>query len=187
MPLPESLRTERLLLRRWRASDRAPFAALGADPRVMRNLGTLMTRGESDALADRIEAHFAAHGFGLWALEVPDVDAFAGFVGLAHARFPAPFNPSIELAWRLAPAHQGRGYATEAARAALRFGFEQLGLAEILAFTTTSNLASQRVMQRIGMQRDPTGDFEHPALPQGDALRAHVLHRVRESDHEPSG
>jgi ribosomal-protein-alanine N-acetyltransferase len=179
MPLPESVRTERLLLRRWRASDRAPFAALGADPRVMRQLGTLLSRSESDALADRIEAHFAAHGFGLWAVEVPGVAEFAGFVGLAHAAFAAPFNPSVEVGWRLAPELQGRGYASEAARAALRFGFEQLGLAEILAFTTVSNVASQRVMQRIGMQRDLAGDFAHSALPAGDPLRPHVLYRAR--------
>lgn len=179
MPLPQLLRTERLLLRRWRASDRAPFAALGADPRVMKHLGTLMTRAESDALAARIEAHFASHDFGLWALEAPGDVAFAGFVGLAHARFPAAFNPSVEIGWRLAPEYQGRGYASEAAREVLRFGFEQLGLGEILAFTTATNLASQRVMERIGMQRDCAGDFEHPALPAGDALRAHVLYRAR--------
>ena len=174
-----SLRTERLLLRPWRASDLTPFAALGADPRVMKHLGTLLTRAESDALAERFAAHFAAHGFGIWALEVPGEVDFAGCVGLAHATFPARFNPSVEIAWRLAPALQGRGYATEAARAALRFGFEQLGLAEILAFTTSANLASQRVMERLGMRRDREQDFEHPALPAGNPLRPHVLHRAR--------
>jgi RimJ/RimL family protein N-acetyltransferase len=175
----EALRTERLVLRPWRPSDRAPFAALGADPRVMKYLGPLLTRAQSDALADRIAAHFDAHGFGLWALVVPGVAEFAGCVGLAHARFPAPFNPSVEVAWRLAPAHQGRGYASEAASASLRFGFERLGLTEILAFTAATNLASQRVMARIGMERDRAGDFAHPALPQSDALAPHVLFRAR--------
>jgi ribosomal-protein-alanine N-acetyltransferase len=179
MSLPEALRTDRLLLRRWRARDREAYAALAADPRVMRHFGTLLTRAESDAHADRIEAHFAAHGFGVWALEVPGVAEFAGFAGLAHADFAAPFNPSIEIAWRLAPELQGRGYASEAARAALRFGFEQLGLVEILAFTTPANLASQRVMERLGIQRDRAGDFAHPALPAGDPLRSHLLYRAR--------
>jgi RimJ/RimL family protein N-acetyltransferase len=176
---PHTLRTERLVLRPWRASDRAPFAAMGADPGVMRFLGPLLTRAQSDALADRIAAHFAERGFGLWALEVPGVAEFAGFVGLSTARFPAPFTPCIELGWRLAPAHWGRGYATEAARAALHFGFEQLALGEILAFTTVANHASRAVMERLGMTHDPRDDFEHPALAPGDPLRPHVLYRSK--------
>ncbi len=165
------------MLRPWRASDRAPFAAMGADPRVMRFLGPLLTRAQSDALADRIAAHFAERGFGLWALEVPQVAEFAGFVGLSTASFAAPFTPCIEVGWRLAPALWGRGYATEAARAALRFGFEQLALGEILAFTTVANHASRAVMERLGMTHDPRDDFEHPALAPGDPLRPHVLYR----------
>jgi RimJ/RimL family protein N-acetyltransferase len=172
-----TLMTARLVLRPWRASDRAPFAALGADPRVMHFLGPPLTRAQSDALADRIEAHFAEHGFGLWAVEAPGVVEFAGSVGLAHARFDAPFNPSVELAWRLAPEHWGRGYATEAARAAARFGFEMLALSEILAFTTTRNAASRAVMERLGMTHDAREDFAHPALAPDDPLRPHVLYR----------
>jgi ribosomal-protein-alanine N-acetyltransferase len=172
------LKTERLVLRGWRASDRSPFAAMGADPRVMRFLGPTLSRSASDALVDRIEAHFAAYGFGLWAVEAPGIAELIGFVGLSTARFASPFTPCVEIAWRLAGEHWGRGYATEAARAALRFGFEQLALAEILAFTTRENRASRGVMQRLGMTRDPRDDFEHPALAPGDPLRPHVLYRL---------
>lgn len=175
------LRTRRLLLRPWRASDRAPFAAMGVDPRVMRFLGPPLTRAQSDALVDRIEAHFAERGFGLWAVEVPAVAPFAGFVGLSTARFEAPFNPSIELGWRLAAEHWGRGYASEAAQEAVRFGFERLGLGEIVAFTTVANRASRAVMERLGMAHDPREDFLHPALAPGDPLRPHVLYRLARS------
>jgi ribosomal-protein-alanine N-acetyltransferase len=178
MPPAPTLSTARLVLRPWRPSDRAPFAALSADPRVMRFLGPLLTRAQSDGLADRIEAHFAEHGFGLWAVEAPGVVDFAGFVGLAHARFQAPFNPSIEIGWRLGAQHWGRGYATEAAREAARFAFEELSLREILAFTTRSNAASRAVMERLRMTHDPRDDFEHPALAPGDPLRPHVLYRL---------
>jgi RimJ/RimL family protein N-acetyltransferase len=172
------LTTERLVLRGWRASDRSPFAAMGADPRVMRFLGPTLSRAASDALVDRIEAHFAESGFGLWALEAPGVAEYIGFVGLSTARFAAPFTPCVEIAWRLAAEHWGRGYATEAARAALRFGFEQLALAEIVAFTTRENRPSRAVMERSGMACDPRDDFEHPALAPGDPLRPHVLYRL---------
>ena len=175
---PDSLTTERLLLRPWRASDRAPFAALNADPRVMRYLGPPLARAASDALADRIEAHFAEHGFGMWAVEVRGVAEFVGIVGLGVARFEAHFTPCVEVAWRLAAAHQGCGYATEAARAALRFGFEELALAEIVALTTRENSASRAVMGRLAMQHNPRDDFEHPALAPDNPLRPHVLYRI---------
>jgi ribosomal-protein-alanine N-acetyltransferase len=174
-----TLRTERLVLRAWRASDRAPFAAMGQDAHVMRYLGPLLSRAASDALADRIEAHFSAHGFGLWAVEAPGVVEFAGFVGLSTPSFAAHFMPCVELGWRLAAAHWGRGYATEAARAALRFGFEQATLPELVAFTTRENLASRAVMERLGMTHDPRDDFAHPALAASDPLRPHVLYRIQ--------
>jgi len=144
----------------------------------MRFLGPTLARAASDLLVDRIEAHFAERRFGLWAVEAPDVAEFVGCVGLSTAHFTAPFTPCVEVAWRLAAEHWGRGYATEAARASLRFGFEQLALAEILAFTTVGNRASRAVMERLGMTRDPRDDFEHPALPPGDPLRPHVLYRL---------
>ena len=178
-PLPRELRTDRLLLRRWLPADREPFAALNADPEVAEFLPAALTGGASDALAARIQAHFEAHGFGLWAVEAPGVAPFLGFTGLSIPGFQAPFTPCVEIGWRLAARFWGRGYATEAARAALAFGFESLRLPEIVSFTVPGNLRSQRVMEKIGMRRDPDDDFDHPALPEGHPLRRHVLYRVR--------
>ncbi len=176
--LPRELRTERLRLRRWTAADRAPFAALNADPEVMENLLGPLSRAESDAMVDRIEAHFEARGFGFWAVEIPGVTEHAGFVGLGVPRFEAAFTPCVEIGWRLARAHWGVGYATEGARAALAFGFGPLGLREIVALTVPANRRSQQVMERIGMRRDLEGDFDHPAVPQGHRLQRHVLYRI---------
>lgn len=173
--------TARTVLRRWRPEDRAPFAALNADPRVMEHFPALLTRPESDALADRIEAHFAQHGFGAWALEVPGHLPFAGFVGLMVPGFHAPFMPAVEVGWRLSVEAWGHGYAREAARAALAHGFEVLGLDEIVSFTSHPNTRSIRVMESIGMVRDVAGDFEHPRIAEGHRLRPHVLYRVRRS------
>jgi RimJ/RimL family protein N-acetyltransferase len=179
MSIPEpSLRTERLLLRRWRPEDRPLFAELNADARVVEFLPRALAREESDAVADRIENHFALHGFGLWAVEIPDLTRFAGFIGLATPRFEAAFTPCVEIGWRLAAEHWGRGYATEGARAALEFGFRELQLAEILSFTVPSNVRSRRVMEKIGMQHSPADDFDHPLLPIGHPLRRHVLYRM---------
>ena len=176
---PKEIRTERLLLRQWVAADRAPFAAMNADPEVAAYLPGTIARAESDAFADRIEAHFHSHGYGLWAVEAPGVTPFAGFVGLLIPRFEARFTPCVEIGWRLAHAYWGQGYATEAAGAALDFGFRQLGLEEIVSFTVPDNARSRAVMERIGMTRDPDGDFDHPRLPEGHRLRKHVLYRIR--------
>lgn len=173
------LRTERLLLRRWREEDLAPFAAMNADPRVMQHLPKLLTRGESLAMASRIEQHFVERGFGLFAVEVRGGLGFIGFVGLSVPSFQAPFTPCVEIGWRLAHEAWGHGYATEAAREALRMGFETLGLAEIVSFTVFENLRSRRVMERLGMVRDPEDDFDHPRLPEGHRLRRHILYRLR--------
>jgi ribosomal-protein-alanine N-acetyltransferase len=170
----DELRTERLLLRRWRPPDREPFAALNADPVVMAQFPATLDRGQSDALADRIEAGFTERGFGLWAVEAGGV--FVGFTGLSVPSFPAPFLPSVEVGWRLAASAWGRGYATEAATASLEAAFGPLALPEVLSFTATTNTPSERVMQRIGMTR--AGTFEHPRLPEGDRLRIHVLYRA---------
>jgi RimJ/RimL family protein N-acetyltransferase len=172
------LRTERLLLRGWCEADLAPFAALNADPQVMAFFPATLSRAESDAMAGRIRAHFAEHGFGLWAVEIPGACPFAGFVGLSVASFPAPFTPCVEVGWRLTHHHWRRGYATEAARAALAFGFERAGLDEVVSFTAEGNAASRRVMERLGMRRDPSGDFDHPSVPEGHRLRRHVLYRL---------
>jgi RimJ/RimL family protein N-acetyltransferase len=173
-----SLRTPRLLLRAWRDEDLEPFAALNADPVVMEFFPKPLDRTESDAAVARIRDHFAAHGYGFWAVEVPGVADFIGFVGLAVPRFEAHFTPCVEIGWRLARAYWGRGYATEAACAALDIGFRDLALKEIVSFTVPANLRSRAVMERIGMTRSPDDDFEHPLLPVGHPLRRHVLYRM---------
>ena len=144
----------------------------------MAHFPATLSREESNTLAARVEAHFDQHGFGLWAVEVPEVAPFVGFVGLSVPRFEAHFTPCVEIGWRLAAEHWGKGYATEGARAVLAFGFETLQLGEIVSFTTAGNLPSRRVMEKIGMTHDPADDFDHPALPEGHPLRRHVLYRV---------
>jgi RimJ/RimL family protein N-acetyltransferase len=150
---------------------------MSSDPEVMEHFPDVLSREESDGLAERIEAHFVRHGFGPWAVEVPGVAAFIGYVGLMVPRFEAPFTPCVEIGWRLARAYWGRGYATEAARAALAFGFDELHLDEIVSFTVPGNARSRRVMERLGMTHDPRDDFEHPSLAEGHPLRTHVLYR----------
>ena len=177
--LPQVLRTERLLLRRWRSEDLAPFAAVNADPRVMEHFPAVLSHEESAAIAVRIAAQFDQHGYGLWVVEIVDHTPFAGFVGLSIPCFEAHFTPCVEIGWRLAAEHWGRGIATEGARAALAFGFEHLGLAEIVSFTATDNLRSRRVMEKNGMTRQPEEDFDHPALPLGHRLCRHVLYRLK--------
>jgi RimJ/RimL family protein N-acetyltransferase len=171
------IRTERLLLRRFHDGDREPFAAVNADPRVMRHLVAPLDRADSDAFVDLIEDRFAEHGYSLWAVEVIGGPPFVGYVGLWDARFDAPFTPAVEIGWRLAYRAWGHGYATEAARAAVDDGFVRCGLDEILSFTAAVNLRSRAVMGRLGLARDPEGDFEHPSVPVGHPLRAHVLYR----------
>lgn len=178
---PEELRTTRLRLRRWQPADRELFAALNADPRVMEHFPATLSREESDARAAFIEAQFEEHGFGLWAVEIVNVTRFAGFIGLSIPRFKAHFTPCVEIGWRLAAEHWGRGYATEGARAALAFGFDVLALKEIVSYTVPANVRSRRVMERIGMMNDPAGDFDHPLLPEQHPLRRHVLYRMTRS------
>lgn len=172
------IETERLILRRWREEDRVPFAALNASTEVCEFLPKQLTREESDGLADRIDDHFEGRGFGLFAVERQDTGAFIGFTGLAVPRFEAPFMPAVEIGWRLDHAHWGKGFATEAARAALAHGFGPLGLAEIVSFTVPENVRSRGVMEKIGMHHDPADDFDHPMLEPGNPLRRHVLYRI---------
>lgn len=169
------LETERLILRRWTAADRPAFAALNADPTVMRHFPKRLDRAESDAMMSRIQDHFAEFGHGFGAAERKSDGALVGMVGLAQARFDAPVCPCVEIGWRLAPAFWGQGYATEAARAWLAYGFEALRLDEIVAFVVPPNRPSQAVMTRLGMTRDPGRNFEHPSLPLGHPLRPHWL------------
>jgi len=173
---PSSIRTARLLLRRWRQEDREPFAAINADPRVTEFLPTRLSRELSDAFIDRVEAHFDRLGYGLWAVEIPGITTLAGFIGLTTM----PFLPAPEIGWRLGSAYWGGGYATEGARAALAFGSDVVGLDEIVSVTAVGNARSRRVMEKIGMTRDPSDDFDHPLLPEGHPLRRHVMYRIRQ-------
>jgi ribosomal-protein-alanine N-acetyltransferase len=173
-----TLTTGRLLLRPWRDDDLAPFAVLNADPRVMEFFPAVLSRAESDARAARIRLHMEAHRFGLWAVEVSGGAPFIGFVGLQTASPSLPFAPAVEVGWRLAREHWGCGYATEAARAAVEFGFGVLGLEEIVSFTAARNRPSRAVMERLGMTHSPADVFEHPLIPPGHVLRRHVLYRL---------
>jgi RimJ/RimL family protein N-acetyltransferase len=175
--LTKEIRTPRLLLRGWRGGDREPFAQMGADAEAMRFYPAMLTRAESNARLDQYEREWARDGFGKWAVEIPGVAEFAGSVGLAVPAFEASFTPCVEVGWRLAREHWGRGYATEAARAAIEFGFTQAGLDEIVAFTVPANTRSVRVMEKLGMKF--SGEFDHPAIADGHPLRRHVLYRVR--------
>lgn len=179
---PIECETARLRLRQWRVSDFAPFATMSADPRVMEFFPEVLRPAESHAMARRIRALIATRGWGLWAIEVRGGAPFIGFVGLHEPVAELPFAPCVEIGWRLAPSFWGHGYATEAARGALTVGFERVGLDEIVSFTSTANLRSQAVMRRIGMFAD--GIFEHPAIPCGNALREHVLYRIRRAHWE---
>ncbi len=175
------LTTPRLLLRRWRDTDREPYAALNADPEVMVNFPSLLTREQSDAMIDKFENGFEQYGFGLWAVEVRETGQFIGFTGIQWVPFDAPFAPAVEIGWRMARAAWGHGYATEAARASATHGFAT-GLTEIVAMVVPQNLRSQAVMHRLGMTRDPEADFEHPRIEPGHPLAKHYLFRLRAED-----
>jgi RimJ/RimL family protein N-acetyltransferase len=172
-----TLETPRLWLRQWREEDFEPFAALNSDPETMRYFPARLRRAESDAFAERAGLLIALRGWGLWAVELKAGGEFIGFVGLNEVDFQADFTPAVEVGWRLARQYWGNGYATEAARAAVDFGFRELGLEEIVAMTTPANQRSRRVMERLGMVRDPAADFDHPRFPAWP-LRRHVLYRL---------
>jgi RimJ/RimL family protein N-acetyltransferase len=169
------LATERLLLRSWRDADLDPFAAMSADPIVMEHFPALLDRQATADVIGRIRGHFEREGWGLWAVEVPGVAPFIGFAGIARV----PFWPDrVEVGWRLGREHWGQGYATEAARAALAWGFANLDVDEIIAMTIPENLRSQRVMEKLGLVRDPTADFDHPRIAEGHPRRRHWLYRL---------
>jgi RimJ/RimL family protein N-acetyltransferase len=179
------LTTERLLMREWRESDRAPYATLNADPEVMRHFPSRLTPEQSDEMVDRITAGWRDRGFGLWAVERIDTGDFIGFVGLLSPVWQAEFTPCVEIGWRLAKEHWGNGFAPEAAMATLEWGFANVELPgdRIVSFTTVGNVNSQRVMQKIGMTRDVDGDFDHPLLPDW-VDRRHVLYRIEREQHD---
>lgn len=171
------IETERLILRPWRDADREPFARITADPRVMEYFPSVLTREHSDDLVDRCEAHYREHGFTYFAAELRATGELIGFIGLARTSFP-PLAPLVEIGWRLAFEHWNRGLATEGARAALHYGFEQLRLSEIVAYTAAGNVRSRRVMEKLGMTHDPADDFDHPRIPADNPLQRHVLYRI---------
>lgn len=177
-PADAELSTPRLLLRRWRDADRAPFARLNADPVVMEHFPHALTRAQSDAFVDRLKTSFADHGYGHWAVEHRATGELLGCTGLLLHTFEAPFTPAVEVGWRLAAHAWGHGYATEAATACLDHAFETLDLPEVVSMTAVINLRSVVVMQRLGMTRDPADDFDHPRVVEGHRLRRHVLYRV---------
>ena len=173
------LRTERLLLRQWRAADRVPWAALNADPEVMEHFPATLDRAASDAFVDKAAHAIEGRGWGFWAVERSANGAFVGMVGMVPVTFDAPFVPAVEVGWRLAREHWGQGYATEAATAAVDFGFGELDLDEIVSFTVRGNRRSRAVMERLGFAHVPAGDFRHPGVPAGSPLGPHVLYRRR--------
>lgn len=177
MSAPIEFETQRLLLRQWRIADREPFAALNADPIVMAHFPAPLARQQSNAMADGCEQVIAARGWGPWATEIKATGEFIGCVGLDIPRDDLPVSPCVEILWRLARTHWRQGFATEAARGALRIGFEVLKLPKIVAFTVPSNTRSRAVMERLGMQMD-AASFEHPGLPVGHALRKHCNYRL---------
>ena len=169
--------TDRLHLRQWQVADRDPFAALNSDPRVMEFFPSPLTRAESDAMADRCESLIHERGWGFWAAELKTNGSFIGFVGLHNPSTQLPFSPCVEVGWRLAYEHWGKGLASEAARGAIRVGFQSLGLREIVSFAAVGNHRSRAVMERLGMRE--SGTFEHPQLPEGSSLRLHCLYRLQ--------
>ena len=173
-----ALRTPRLLLREWRDDDIAPFAAMSADPEGMRYLPPL-DRAAAEAWVVRMRRHWDEHGFGNFVVEVPGEAPFIGVIGLNWVRWDLAFTPAVEAAWRLTPAYWGKGYAIEAAHAAIDDGFGRLGLDEIVAYTVTANRPSRQVMERLGMTRDPAENFDHPSQSEASPLRRHVLYRLR--------
>ena len=178
MSLPSQIETERLLLRRWREDDIRPFADLNADPQVMEFFPNLLTADASIEIADRIQAHFTEYGYGWWSVEVKGADDFAGIIGIANTRFQADFTPAVEIGWRLAAKHWGMGLATEGARAVLDFAFRHVELDEVVSMTTVFNRRSRRIMEKLGMTRNASEDFNHPFVPPNHKLCRHVLYRI---------
>lgn len=185
------LETPRLILRsEWKPSDLTPFAALNADERVMEYFPSTLTREETAAMIKRVELRFREDGMSFFACELKETAELIGFIGLAKPQFETHFTPCVEVGWRLAVPHWGKGYAVEGAKQAMAWGFEKFDLDEIVSFTAAGNQKSRRVMEKLGMTRDNRGDFNHPRIDPGDPLRHHVLYRItadtfRERDHQP--
>lgn len=178
------IETKRLILREWLPEDLPFFAVINQDPKVMECLLKSLTEEESAAMIEKIKKHFKQNGFGLFACILKQTSNCIGFVGLSIPEFTAHFTPCVEIGWRLSSQAWGKGYATEAARAVLKAGFEQFNLQEIVSFTVLVNKRSIRVMEKIGMKRDLNGDFDHPKVPHNNPLKAHVLYRITKADYD---
>jgi len=175
--------TDRLIMRQWRKADRPPFAKLNADPRVMQYFPDLLNKKMSDAMVDRLSDHIAQRGWGLWALEEKQSGDFIGFVGLHVPVVVLPFSPCVEIGWRLARDYWGKGYAIEAAKAALNFGFDQVNLDEVVSYTPVNNLRSRAVMLRLQMQ-ESSDQFEHPSIADAHPLKRHCLYVISQQQWE---
>ncbi len=173
------LETNRLILRQWLDSDIPIFAGMNRDPKVMEFFSACLSEEETEEMVTRIRVHFQKYGYGLFAVELKSSGEFIGFVGLSIPQFDAPFMPAVEIGWRISSQHFGKGYATEAAKKILEFAFDELELEEVVSFTVPRNKASQRVMEKIGMSRDLSGDFFHPKLEKNHPLSLHVLYRIK--------
>jgi RimJ/RimL family protein N-acetyltransferase len=180
----EIVQTKRLILRQWHQEDLGPFAQLNADSRVREYFPGLLNQQESDASVKLMSDHIERSGWGFWAASLIQTGEFIGFIGLEDVYFKEPFNklnPAVEIGWRLAFNHWGKGYATEGALAALRYGYETLNLEEIVSFTAVANQSSRHVMEKIGMHHDSKDDFDHPKLSEGHSLKRHILYRLEKS------
>ncbi len=180
------IKTKRLLLRPWREEDFTAFAQLNGDVKVMEYFPSTLSRQESDDLGKRLSSKLEEQGWGLWAVSIPDIADFIGFIGLNKVPFTAPFTPAVEVGWRLAHKFWGQGYATEGALASLKYGFETLDLEEIVSFTATANMRSRNVMEKIGMHRSSQDDFDHPRIAPENNLRRHVLYRIHSKEWQSS-
>lgn len=180
-----TLKTKRLILRPWREKDLELFAEMNADQEVMKYFPSILSKEESNQMAKRMQTKIEERGWGFWAVTVPGIAEFIGFIGLNDVTFPAQFTPAVEIGWRLARDYWGKGYATEGALACLNYGFEVLNLDEIVSFTAVQNMPSRAVMERIGMHHNPKDDFDHPKLPEGHWLRRHVLYRLNHDERLP--
>lgn len=183
------IKTERLILRPWKEEDFEPFAQLNADPEVMEFFPSILSKAESDQMARHMKTKIEERGWGWWAVSVPEIAEFIGFIGLndlEQSTFSTHFVPNVEVGWRLASDYWGHGYATEGAWACLKYGFEMLNLKEIVSFTTVQNMRSRKVMERLGLHRDPKDDFDHPKLPEGHKLKKHVLYRISRNEWQNS-
>ncbi|HTU50117.1 MAG TPA: GNAT family N-acetyltransferase [Acidobacteriaceae bacterium] len=178
------IETERLRLRRWHEADLTAFAAMNADPQVRRYFSSRLTREESDASVSRFIRMYALDGYGFMAAELRETSEFIGMIGIQRMSFllPGCSTPAVEIGWRLNEKSWGKGLATEGARACLDLAFRQFQLPEIVAFTTSANLPSRRVMEKLGMTRNPDDDFDHPGIPAGNPCQRHVLYRIHKSD-----